>query len=441
MPFFGATVIATKDRSKRGWATVLRSPLFPAVLWLVLAIGVLQLGCSGETAAPVRREVRDGVEYVFNPPHPMEGTVRYQLEEVWSWKQSADDAPDDSAAFGMIADALMGADGKLYLVDNGMNCVHVLSRDGDVVSRLGQPGDGPGDLRRPLSLFWAGSDTLGVMTHRSRVCLYDVVTHAAGLWEMPQDGDSRRFFTMVRGEPSVWALAGQGVRREADGFSFLVFLSAYRPQDGSLVRCFELAYEGWGLPEFELREPVHAPLMHVVVTRDGEIWVAPRDDQYRIEVYDRDGRLVRVIERPYEHVARTKQDMEEIEAGFRSLYPRVSTVHVMEFWNDIERMYAMEDGSVYVESSRGWFASGDSVATEFDVFDRTGAFIRHVVLLGDVDPRVDDLFLLDLNTVLIQRGHDVLFSDVDVAGYAERAAQYEGQPAIVCYRLKLLGLE
>lgn len=69
--------------------------------------------------------------------------------------------------FSRIGGALRLSDGRLVVADVQERRIWVLDRSGDVHSRLGGQGDGPGEFRSIAAIWNAGGDTIGVWDPRA----------------------------------------------------------------------------------------------------------------------------------------------------------------------------------------------------------------------------------------------------------------------------------
>jgi hypothetical protein len=106
------------------------------------------------------------------------------------------------------------------------------------------------------------------------------------------------------------------------------------------------------------------------------------NDQYLIEVYDRDGKLFRKIDRPYQPLLTTENDKKEYLAGFSSssekdlaliekntVMPRQKTV--------TERMIVDDEGNLWLETNEKK-EEERSVYTAYDIFNSEGYYSSRV---------------------------------------------------------------
>jgi hypothetical protein len=177
---------------------------------------------------------------------------------------------------------------------------------------------------------------------------------------------------------------------------------------------------------------------------DGRLFVNDAFDSYQIKYYSADGKLTRVATREYEHRARSKQEMEDGRprimlrggrGGGRGGQRFEATPSPTD--PDVLQMFAREDGTLWVLSSRGGRDLPKGTLARFDVLDPDGHFVREVTVRGDGSYSADGIVIVGDRLVVLkglrsaQRAMRAAMSD---EGSAEEEG--EAQPmAIVCYRL------
>jgi hypothetical protein len=179
------------------------------------------------------------------------------------------------------------------------------------------------------------------------------------------------------------------------------------------------------------------------VGRDGKIYTAPARNEYRIEVRKADGAVERVITRPYESLARNKEQRDrahQIMAAIGANYPTPpQEITTEETEPDIGGLFAHSDEELWVGTSRGSSVE-ERPAGAFvvlDAFDREGRYRRQIVLEGPGDPERDQLFMLDEERIVVVVGAlDAFLTQQGVGtGEAESESEFEASPLeIICYR-------
>lgn len=233
------------------------------------------------------------------------------------------DAPD-WATFGEIGDLGFDGEGNLYVFDDQLFQITVVSPEGRFLRSFGGRGDGPGEIGRPLamSVFDDGRVAISDLGKRG-IALFD----ATGEWSanIPLDMTAEGLpGPDMMAHPDGWVVSAQPLRvflREdpeesapgaEDPETRPVYL--YPVADGP--EAFEL-YEAWDPPEPPAEDGVtmeagsggsrmsfkmsallaFEPGLHVAVLRDGRLAVVDSTD-YRIRILESDGTEVEEWRRP-----------------------------------------------------------------------------------------------------------------------------------------------
>ncbi len=399
---------------------------------------LLSLACgppdqSGRTA---RSKGADSVEYVYVTP-PREPSRRYyRLLPAWRWEwpDSGGEVP-----FGLVQDVLVDSAGRYYLLDYAYDCVHVLDRRGNLVGRLGHGGEGPGEFREPLDLFWASSDSIGIVFGRASVAI------------VPLDGSPGRTVTLESGSQEMMGLAG--CASTDDGVVGIGWYARWRREGnnvrisaGHFCRSFDwtgrLVAEHWS-NEFVFvrgairRDEVRDGLRPLVDAAGKQVFFCPQHLEYRIDVYSFGGGTERVIRIEHEHVRRTELEMEVARANLMREFEGTVEARVSEYRPDVYTL-AVFGERIWVGSSSGWFGLPDSVAGVLDVLSVDGRFLWQAVLLGRVDPMFDEVVQPAESILVVLEGFDA--AKGSLAGIEDPAStRYEGPVAVAAYRLAEIG--
>lgn len=198
-------------------------------------------------------------------------------------------------------------DGRLVVLDRGNHRVVVFSAEGEPRTSFGRQGDGPGEMRNPVSVWVSPSGPIRVLDWASGILSYEpdgtLISHdtdsrgATGLGQRVEETSAGTVFTWHVGLRSNTGVVEQV--RLASGIDTLV-LGEIRKRPPSTHRypsCNNLRV-GWS-PIFEPDIPWDAA---------GErIAVAPRLT-YGIDLYEGGGRWTRSIRRPLEPLQVTRDD-------------------------------------------------------------------------------------------------------------------------------------
>jgi len=167
---------------------------------------------------------------------------------------------------------------------------------------------------------------------------------------------------------------------------------------------------------------------------DGRVYSNRAFNSYEISVRGTDGELVHVIEREYESLPRPDWHFRELQEYYdnqfagRQIRGFPLTYEVSRTDPDIEKLFAREDGGLWVLSSRGAYDKPDGVLGVFDVFDADGRFERQVFVHGEGDFFTDKFYLSQGLLIVIRNATIDLSPDDDDDA---EDLKYE----VICYRL------
>ena len=404
-------------------------PFVPLALRFVfLALLALPSLALGQWAGE-ERDV-DGVVHVHNPAEPMLPPVTVQLEELFrlgGW--------DGEEFFGVIGDVMVDEQaGEIYVLDAQLSEIQVYDLSGAYLRTIGREGEGPGEFRRPADIALLPSGVIGVVQPwPSKMVL------------LTPEGDPAGDFSF---EPRGEGFAGlSAVRTLGDRLALVYSVSQPDRDAGEFRRTLRLGvFEESGQEVAELTSVTSAMQFsnQTVVERDwnhfDQAWAASpdgrvfaRDDfrAYRIDVWNADGTPDRVIHREYAPHARTDEDIDEIRnrwAARIARWVRDPGFEIEENWNPIEDLFAREDGTLWVRTSRGMRETDEGTLARFDVFDSQGRYERQVVLPGSFDPENDGLFLSGAHVIVVTdlvSARDALMGGMGGAEEDEDAAPME----------------
>jgi hypothetical protein len=206
-------------------------------------------------------------------------------------------------------------------------------------------------------------------------------------------------------------------------------------QDGSLVANLESSSFELVFANFKLREQDFDNFQRrLAVGADGGIYTCPGRRPYRINVWNQEGRLQRVIERDYDSYKRNAEEREH-EQRIWDMYARgyrETSGEIDDYDKDIRAVYPRNDG-LWVLTSRGERLRGDGVLGVFDVFDVEGRFEQQVRLRGEGDPKEDSYYFSGDRLYVVT---NILSADASSRGGMEGSEDAEPEPTeIICYAI------
>ncbi|MFW6084969.1 MAG: hypothetical protein ACODAA_07135 [Gemmatimonadota bacterium] len=213
----------------------------------------------------------------------------------------------DDVHFTWIRAATQLPDGRVAALDPRAPGLFVFAPTGELLSRAGREGDGPGEFRRPGGVVHLGGDTLLVhASSRMRFSLFDTDGNFLAEYrlEQPAGGEEAPRLTMYGLVDAI----GDTVTLRGEGFS--IRLSSSRDYvwenptlryttDGSLVGEVADPAKMWfyGTPDGP-RSRLFGGAQNVMA-KDGLVYVSDRT-RYEVRVHDPPAGLVRIarLERP-----------------------------------------------------------------------------------------------------------------------------------------------
>lgn len=378
----------------------------------------------------------EGVTTVVNPESPADGEVSVELRELW--RVGGD---DEDVMFGVISQFLHDDAANIYLLDGQLSEVLVFSPDGELLRTLGRAGEGPGEFTGGTDMFWAPGGDIGVVQiFPGKIVLLTREGDPSGTFSMPfRDGAGFQVAARAVGQDGRIILAGSTSSMEDGKQMSLAYLKAYDMDGNELAHFHEEAreqrYGGW-----EFREETFSDFQRRwAAAPDGRVAAFLSFADYRIHVWNADGSLDRIIERPsYPLVERTGQEKKR----FQAFYDRItswnpgSTFVVNEHHQTLTQMFFRDDGTLWVRSSRDTWRAGEGAFTAFDVFDREGHYVKRVQLQADAHPVEDGLFFVGDRAYVVTDLFSAMMSSV--GGDETENADMEMEPvSVIAFEVEL----
>lgn len=415
-------------------------PTLAGILAIVTSVGILT-----NPATAGEEVLVDGVLHIRNGNTPPQGVETLQLKELWR----AGGEDDEDVLFGIIGQVQVDDDGNIYLLDQQLSDVKVYSPDGEFLKTLSREGDGPGEIRSPNDMIFMPDGTLGlVQQFPGKIIKVDLEGTPAGEF-LPGGADptSGGFMALADAKSGGGNLVLGGVAisvdTEAQAQNRNCFVASFDPDGKELVRYQELNYR-WAAPAVTLKEWQMLYLWRRWnVGPNGRVLIPPVHEEYRINVYNPDGSLDRVIEREFAGWPRgggepsvTQTIMEAIQRGIeRQGLPDVKA-ELEEVEPAVYRINVDDQGMIWVLSSRGFREQPEGIFSTYDVFDPSGHFQRQVAVACEGDSVKDGLFFCGKDKMILVTG----FVDALVAamggGAAEVEEEEEAAPMeVICFKI------
>jgi hypothetical protein len=378
----------TRLRTETSMLPAGRLPRFFLVTFLLAVPGA----AGAEQEAPIT--MRDGVPHVANPADPAGGQVTVELEELWRLGGYSD---DDNEFFGVISQCREDAEGNLYLLDSQLSEVKVFSPEGEYLRTIGRQGEGPGEFRNSNDLFLGFGNVVGVVqVWPGKIVRLTTDGEPLDNFPLPSvEGGGFQLVFSTRALEDRVVIAGQQQRSVEGKQVAIVYLKAFDSEGNELAHYHQETQETrFGSMEFD-EKSFTSFQQRWALAPDGRVFAALSFDDYAIHVWRPDGTLDRVIEREFEPLQRTDRQKDRFQRMFDGItrWNPNSTFQVSPTHQAISRLFAREDGTLWVLSSRGVYDRPEGTLAVFDVFDRDGRFAEQVRLDGPGDPEGDGIYL------------------------------------------------
>ncbi len=333
----------------------------------------LLVACAKTTSHQVIQTERDGVPLIRTVGGPRyEGPI---FELVPDLVLGIDEGEPEWQIFGSLQ-TLFSPDGRMVLGDWRRHELFIVSREGELLHRLGGEGAGPGEFRNlwlmhwiePGEEFWVEDQTLVRINHFSMDGEYLGSFSRAPLM-------TRNIFIGILGKDRF--LGWYGDRRGEERVSVYGFLNADLEWDKDFMTVRSS-------PSFKTGQNSYRPIPFTTgesctTTPDGRILVS-RPDEGQIALYSAEGKLLRYIEREWEIAPVTNKEKEDIRNRFRASssqeFPTMAeTMPFPDNYPPFRRATMDDRGWIWVEHQpRGLYLSIAGPRT-YDIFNSDGVWL------------------------------------------------------------------
>lgn len=371
----------------------------------------------------------DGLR-VVNPEAPAAGEEVLEARELW--RVGGD---DEDLLLGVITELLADADGNAYLLDGQLQEIQVISPDGEWLRTIGRAGEGPGEFVNAGDMFWSPSGQIGVIQNwPGKIVMLRPDGTPGDLFAMPYaKGGGMQAASRGVGQPGRIVLSGSAWSSDDGRQVQRSYLKAYDLAGTELASFVEQERE-LTFGNYTFKEPEFTDFQRRwAASGDGRVAAPLTFDAYRIHVWNADGTLDRIIDRPdHANVKRTAEEKDR----FQQIYDRItrwnpgSSFEVADVHQAIGQMFFHDDGSLWVQSSADQWRAEVPGQASFDVYDREGRFTQRLHLAIDVDPVQDGLFLLGDRLYVVT---DLMSAMMSLFGAEGDAAQEPEPVSVICY--------
>jgi len=370
--------------------------------------------------------------------------ITLQLEELW--RAGGD---DESVMIGMPVEAVADDAGRVYLADQQLCQVFVFGPDGELEGTLSREGEGPGEVSAPVDLVRLPDGTFGIAEiFPGKLVKVTADDLPAGEITIDVSSGQTGGFTIQ----TMAAAAGEHLlvagsrsvpqERVLERTHFLVAVDAngmeiarYLEQVSEIERPHSVVHENDFLPCFPLASALGP---------DGRVYAPRQRDRYEVAVFNPDGTVNHVIERPdFETWRRDDRDTRRILALFHSwASPNPETWPEFDLETTERAISALHidgQGRLWVQHSRSNRNQPDGTFLTLDLYDSAGHWQREVSLACEGNAISDGVRFLGDGRVLLIKGF-VVARLACLGGASASFGEDDSETVeIVCYRLPKLG--
>ncbi len=345
---------------------------------------------------------------VEDPGRPVEGIHRLELRELWRTGGEETDV-----VFGAVHKVIATADGGLACLDYQQTRIFVFTRDGELAREIDLSGEGPGRVGYPADLIRLADGRFAIaQVFPPSIEVFDGdwnYARSISLYSHNENEELRlEDLWEYRGG---FLVAGEHIEKvRADG-KFLHRRHNYVRVLSATGELQNTVYTRERVVDFSNcvydEDRMHY-VPEVAIGPAGEIYIPTQRNGYEITAYGPDGRPRTVLRRNYEPLARTRQEVDYLEASRRTMFERTFeryTLKISKYEPDISGVACTAAGEVRVTTSRSYQGDDPAVFCRYDIFDAQGRFIRQDdVVLPTAEDRSGRLFWLDDGRVVLLTG-------------------------------------
>lgn len=372
---------------------------------LLILCGILAMGSHCEPAAAAdwkgERETIEGIVHIRNPKTPIQSAQTIRPREIWRIGEEPDDLTDEDELIGYINEIMIDEDGNYYLLDRAFSHIKIYSPQGKFLRIIGREGEGPGEFRQPGGFYFQKNGNIAIAQMMpGRLIIIDRQGIPAGNISFSElGGMGMNILHKVEGGPGfglismmITSMTDQGVSMNEKWFSI--------DDEGNLIQTYleksqESSSRGGNVSIEVNAEDEIGRLWSQ--SEQGDAYIARSQNEYKIEVFNPRGTLVKVIERDYESVKLTEEELEAMAAQMPQLHNGGAEVEMgfNEYKRDVIGIYPRPNGELWVATSATDVDCQKSGICTLDVFDGEGRFVRQQNITADYDPRYDNFQLVD----------------------------------------------
>lgn len=359
-----------------------------ALFIFTLSALLIPVACSEKMESAASVEVIDGVEHVHNT-----GTPLYPDRSV-TFEEDLSIGGEDYEMLSRPMNLVVDKEGHIFIADNQDQSIKVFGPDGEFIRSIGRKGEGPGEFSYVGYQAFIPDGRLLVMdAMASRLSLFD----AEGTYLVSHHWTQRNSRPLYATDSSCVMsefVFGEGKDPLEER---TLFVKKYDFEGNEILNFGEFLAEemkihresraGGGGITFGISVP-HSSHSIFAADQARERLYHCINDEYMIEVFDENGKVIRRLDRPYEPLPFTSEDAEEFRSQYaqsESMKKMVQGVPMPAVKAITPRMLVDEGGNLWVETYEKKKVD-DKDFTAYDIFNPDGFYEAKVWV--DVRPNL-----------------------------------------------------
>jgi len=383
---------------------------------------------------PLCRADATDVPRIIDVDGPARGVQQLRLSELWRVG-----GQEEGVVFGRITDLKLGADGSLYVLDNQLCHVVVISAAGEHLRDISREGDGPGELRQPMGLVVLADGILGVgLGFPAKLVVLGLDGAPLGTHYpvgAPAEGNVAVMISLHCVDGVLAASGGRIVMTPGAESHTNRFLSLCVSVSDATIGGFHHVLETTTPFDPTGYHFVEADAYYIdrswTLGRNGRIYAPMKRDAYEISEFDTTGKLVRVFGRHCKPRKRTAAEKGRISPLIDPGKPTNTDWTISDHDDSVTRiMVNPDDDAIWVLTPHGHDDQPDGILETWDVFAPDGVYLWQVSIPLGHEMHEGTCYLVGEGLMVVVRGTGSAFS----AGADDGRTEIEPLE-VICYRM------
>ncbi len=376
------------------------------------------------------------VPRIIDDDGPSLGFKTLILEELWRVG-----GEDEDVIFGDIADVERHPNGEVYILDNQMCHVVVISAEGEHLRDLSRQGDGPGELRQPVGLVFLSDEELGVgMGFPGKMVTLKLdgtpVDSRYPIGE-PAEGNIGVMISIQGYNGVLVASGGRLVFSNMEDSQTLRFLS---------VTDFEVKNFNRVLQKTTPLDPTGGRFVETdayyidsswALGPHGEIYAPMKRDAYEVSVFDRTGKLLSVFGIKNNPRKRTDDDKDKVRPLINVAgRPESRDWEIADYDECISRiLFNRDENRIWVLTPSGSNDQPEGILETWDVFGPEGEYLQQVAIPLSDEMNNGTCYLVGGGKLVVVKGTGSSFGGSDNPEGTAKDTLVEPLE-VICYEIR-----